>query len=173
MIILNFVLFLLIAVGQAIIYWSVRSNSISSSKKTGSRDATIARRLTTIVVSDFLCWFPIGLLGVLASTGTPIPGELNVAVAVFVLPFNSALNPFLYTLNVLMEKRQKAQEEYLLKRLESRMYTEQTRTDAALTASLPVNRSTAMELIKAWLNERVLTKEDIMLCSAESGQQSK
>ena len=170
MIILNFVLFLLIAVGQAIIYWSVRSNSISSSKKTGSRDATIARRLTTIVVSDFLCWFPIGLLGVLASTGTPIPGELNVAVAVFVLPFNSALNPFLYTFNVLMEKRQKAQEEYLLKRLESRMYTEQTRTDAALTASLPVNRSTAMELIKTWLNERVLTKEDIMLCSAESGQ---
>ena len=169
MIILNFVLFLLIAVGQAIIYWSVRSNSISSSKKTGSRDATIARRLTTIVVSDFLCWFPIGLLGVLASTGTPIPGELNVAVAIFVLPFNSALNPFLYTFNVLMEKRQKAQEAYLLKRLESRMYTEPTRTDAALTASLPVNRSTAMELIKTWLNERVLTKEDIMLCSEASG----
>ena len=170
MIILNFVLFLLIAVGQAIIYWSVRSNSISSSKKTGSRDATIARRLTTIVVSDFLCWFPIGLLGVLASTGTPIPGELNVAVAVFVLPFNSALNPFLYTFNVLMEKRQKAQEAYLLKRLESRMYTEQTRTDAALTVPLPVSRSTAMKLIQTWLNERVLTKEDIMLCSAASGQ---
>ena len=170
MIILNFVLFLLIAVGQAIIYWSVRSNSISSSKKTGSRDATIARRLTTIVVSDFLCWFPIGLLGVLASTGTPIPGELNVAVAIFVLPFNSALNPFLYTFNVLMEKRQKAQEVYLMKLLESRMYTEQTRTDAALTASLPVSRSTAMELIKTWLNERVLTKEDVMLCSEASGQ---
>ena len=170
MIILNFVLFLLIAVGQAIIYWSVRSNSISSSKKTGSRDATIARRLTTIVVSDFLCWFPIGLLGVLASTGTPIPGELNVAVAIFVLPFNSALNPFLYTFNVLMEKRQKAQEAYLLKRLESRMYTEQTRTDAALTVPLPVSRSTAMKLIQTWLNERVLTKEDIMLCSAASGQ---
>ena len=64
MIILNFILFLLIAVGQAFIYWSVRSNSISSSKKTGSRDATIARRLTTIVRSDFLCWFSIGLLGV-------------------------------------------------------------------------------------------------------------
>ena len=166
MIVLNFILFLLIAVGQAFIYWSVRSNSISSSKKTGSRDTTVARRLTTIVLSDFLCWFPIGLLGVLASTGTPIPGELNVAVVIFVLPFNSALNPFLYTFNVLMEKRQKAQEAYLLKRLESGMYTEQTRTDAALTVPLPVSRSTAMELIKSWLNERVLTKEDIMLCSA-------
>ena len=131
MIILNFVLFLLIAVGQAFIYLSVRSNSISSSTKTGSRDATIAGRLTTIVLSDFLCWFPIGLLGVLASTGTPIPGELNVAVAIFVMPFNSALNPFLYTFNVLMEKRRKAQETNLLKHLESQRCTQQTHTDSA------------------------------------------
>ena len=141
----NFVLFLLIAVGQAIIYWSVRSNSISSSKKTGSRDATIARRLTTIVLSDFLCWFPIGLLGVLGSTGTPIPDEFNVAVAIFVMPFNSALNPFLYTFNVLMEKRRKAQKAYLLKRLESRLCTEQTRSDTALKISQPVERTTVYD----------------------------
>ena len=121
MIILNFILFLLIAVGQATIYWSVRSNSISSLKKSGSRDATIARRLTTIVLSDFLCWFPISLLGVLASTGTPIPGEVNVAAAIFLVPFNSALNAFLYTYNVLMEKRLKAQEMFLLKCAQSRV----------------------------------------------------
>ena len=145
MILPNFVLFLLIAVGQAIIYWSVRSNSISSSKKTGSRDATIARGLTTIVLSDFLSWFPIGLLGVLGSTGTPIPDEFNVAVAIFVMPFNSALNPFLYTFNVLMEKRRKAQKAYLLKRLESRLCTEQTRSDTALKISLPVERTTVYD----------------------------
>ena len=161
MILLNFVLFLLIAVGQAIIYWSVRSSSLSSSKKTGSRDATIARRLTTIVLSDFLCWFPIGLLGVLASTGTPIPGEVSVAVAIFVMPFNSALNPFLYTYNVLMEKRRKAQEANLLKRLETQLRTEQTRTDTALKVSLSVDRSSATEPIQTWLTEQVLSKEDV------------
>ena len=165
MIILNFVLFLLIAVGQSFIYWSVRSNSISSSKKTGPRDATIARRLTTIVLSDFLCWFPIGLLGVLASTGTPIPGELNVAVAIFVTPFNSALNPFLYTFNVLMEKRRKAQEANLLKRLESRMHTEQSTRE--LKISVPVKKSTALELIETWHSEQVLTSEDILLCGSK------
>ena len=168
MIILNFLLFLLIAVGQASIYWSVRSNSISSSKKTGSRDATIARRLTTIVLSDFLCWFPIGLLGVLASTGTPIPGELNVAVAIFVMPFNSALNPFLYTFNVLMEKRRKAEEANLLKRLESRMCTEQT--DSSLKVLEPVARSTAMKLVRTWLSEQVLNTEDVLLCTGSIGQ---
>ena len=164
MIILNFVLFLLIAVGQASVYWSARSNSIFSSTKTGSRDATIARRLTTIVLSDFLCRFPIGLLGVLASTGTPIPDELNVAVAIFLMSINSALNPFLYTFNVLMERRRKAQEANLLKRLESRMCTE--KNSALLKIPLPVNRSTAMKLTKKWLSEQVLTKDDcVVLCN--------
>ena len=100
----------------------------------------------------------------MASTGTRIPDELNVAVAIFVMPFNSALNPFLYTFNVLMEKRQKAQEMYLLKRLETEMCTEQS--DAVLKVSLTVNKSTAIELIKTWYDEQVLTKEDILWCGS-------
>ena len=76
-------------------------------------------RLTTIAVSDFICWFPVGLLGLLAYNGLHIPGELNVAVAIFVLPFNAAFNPFLYTFNVLMEKRRKRSEDKLMKLLEN------------------------------------------------------
>ena len=130
MIVFNFLLFLLIAVGQGFIYWSVNVGSMAvndSSRR--SKDLTIARRLITVAVSDFLCWFPIGLLGILASNGipvpgevnvsvsdflcwfpigllgllasngSPVPGEVNVATAIIVLPVNSALNPFLYTLN--------------------------------------------------------------------------
>ena len=159
MIILNFVLFLLIAVGLAFIYWSVCSKT-----KTGSRDVTIARRMTTVVLSDFLCWFPIGLLGVLASTGTPIPGEVNVTAAIFLVPFNSALNPFLYTYNVLMEKRRQTQQANLLKRLETQLRTEQS--SIAMKTPLSVSRSTAMELINAWLSDKVLTMEDcVVLCN--------
>ena len=65
----------------------------------------MARRLISIVVSDFLCWFPIGLLGILSSTGLPVPGEVSVALAIFVLPLNSALNPYLYSFNMLIERR--------------------------------------------------------------------
>ena len=81
------------------------------------------------------------------------------------MPFNSELNPFLYTYNVLMEKRRQAQQANLLKRLETQLRTEQTRTDTALKVSLPVNRSTAMELIQTWLEEEVLSKEDVWSCS--------
>ena len=120
LIVLNFVLFLLIAVGQVIIYWSVRSNRITITDATQkSKDQTIARRLLTVAMSDFLCWFPIGVLGLLASTGTAVPGELNVAMAILVLPLNSALNPFLYTLNMIMERRRRHKEERLRKLLMS------------------------------------------------------
>ncbi|KAL8566195.1 hypothetical protein ACOMHN_063085 [Nucella lapillus] len=118
MVCLNFVLFLLIAIGQACIYWSVRVNSMSSGQSNkASKDLTIARRLISVAVSDFLCWFPIGVLGVLASRGAAIPGEVNLAVALLVLPLNSTINPFLYTLNILLEKRRRARDQRLEKLL--------------------------------------------------------
>nr|KAG5702544.1 hypothetical protein BaRGS_003704 [Batillaria attramentaria] len=128
MVVFNFVLFILIVIGQVLIFLSVRKNTIASNR--GNQDATIARRLTSIALSDFLCWFPIGLLGLLASKGTPISGEINVAMVIFVLPLNSALNPFLYTFNVIMEKRRKAAEARLLQQLkvnDARLPHKQTR----------------------------------------------
>ncbi|XP_076466145.1 uncharacterized protein LOC143297613 [Babylonia areolata] len=37
-------------------------------------ELTIARRLFLVVFTDFCCWFPVGLMGLLASRGFPIPG---------------------------------------------------------------------------------------------------
>nr|KAG5697929.1 hypothetical protein BaRGS_026867 [Batillaria attramentaria] len=121
MIVLNFIVFLLIATGQAFIYWSIRSNSMSTSDSTKkSKDLTIARRLFTVVLSDFLCWFPIGLLGLLAANDVAIPGEVSVAMAIIVLPLNSALNPFLYTVNMILERRRQAMEQRMEKEILSR-----------------------------------------------------
>ena len=118
MIIFNFVLFLLIAVGQLSIYRSVKANSMADSQSQAqSKDLAIARRLITVAMSDFVCWFPIGLLGLLASSGSRIPGEVNVAMAIFVLPLNSALNPFLYTFDVLMARRRREEEKRLLQNI--------------------------------------------------------
>nr|KAG5698144.1 hypothetical protein BaRGS_001739 [Batillaria attramentaria] len=53
--------------------------------------------------------------------GTPIPGEVTVLAAIFVLPINSAINPFLYTLNLLLERRRKQREETRLQRTLDRL----------------------------------------------------
>ena len=95
LIILNMVIFILIAVGQLLIYQSVQKNSLKTAEglaQRSCRDQRLARRLFTIALSDFLCWFPIGLLGILSSRNWPISGEVNVAMAIFVLPVNSALD---------------------------------------------------------------------------------
>jgi hypothetical protein len=114
-IVFNFVLFLFVALGQASIFWSVRINTMGSDVVSSRlKDVIVARQLLTVVVSNFLCWFPIGLLGMLAFKGVPIPGDVNVAVAIFILPINPALNPFIYTFNMLVEKSRKRREERLL-----------------------------------------------------------
>ena len=77
----------------------------------------MSNRLTLIAVTDFVCWFPVGTLGILTFSGIEIPLEWNVAITIFVLPLNAAFNPFLYTLNVIMEKHRKAQEAKLLKKI--------------------------------------------------------
>ena len=86
-----------------------------------NQETRIARRLLTVAISDFLCWFPIGLLGLLASQGVPISGEINVAMAVIVLPLNSALNPFLYTINVILEHRRKIKEDRLREQIKAQI----------------------------------------------------
>nr|KAG5709255.1 hypothetical protein BaRGS_018007 [Batillaria attramentaria] len=106
-VILNFVLFLLIGVGQAFIYRAVHSSSTEVRMAREKQDTAIARRLFLIVLSDFCCWFPVGLMGLLAAQGMPIPGDVTVITAIFVLPLNSAINPFLYTLGMLLERRRK------------------------------------------------------------------
>ena len=157
MIVFNFLLFLLIAVGQGFIYWSVNAGSMAvhdSSRR--SKDLTIARRLITVAVSDFLCWFPIGLLGLLASQGTPIPSEVSVAMAIFVLPVNSALNPFLYTLNTIVEKRRRLEEGRLSKLLLARLDQETLATEAD-ESGLDTEEQ-ALGQLAHWMDRKVLTK---------------
>ena len=119
MIIFNFVLFLFIAAGQLAVYMAVRNQSMTEQINSDSmkKDLAVAQRLFAAMLSDFLCWFPIGLVGLLASRDIPISGEVNVGMAIFVLPLNSALNPFLYSLSTIHARRARAQEEKLLRTL--------------------------------------------------------
>ncbi|KAL8616454.1 hypothetical protein ACOMHN_041057 [Nucella lapillus] len=130
-VIFNVVLFLVITVGQLCIYWSVhvQQSSIHSQSTQTNTELRLAQRLFTVASSDFLCWFPIGLLGLLASTGLSISSEVNVAMAVFILPLNSAMNPFLYTINKLLEKRQQEQEKRLKQFLLAQMKKQMIRED--------------------------------------------
>ena len=61
--------------------------------------------------------------------GVPIPGWLNVGVAILVLPINSAVNPFLYTYNLLMERRGKINKADRQRRLDRMVQDAKEQTD--------------------------------------------
>lgn len=58
-----------------------------------------AVKMMFIILTDFFCWMPVTIIGVLSLTGNLYdPKKLvYVWIAVFVLPVNSSINPLLYT----------------------------------------------------------------------------
>ncbi|KAJ8299169.1 hypothetical protein KUTeg_023229 [Tegillarca granosa] len=72
------------------------------------KDQDIAKILSLVVLSDFLCWIPIGIMGTMTLAGQDISGDVYAWVIVFVLPVNSALNPFLYTFSGICKKNKVA-----------------------------------------------------------------
>ena len=79
-----------------------------SSKRSGrSREMTeqmsLTAKVTVIVATDFFCWFPVIILGILVQTRiVTLPASIYAWIVTFVLPINSAINPFLYTIPVII-----------------------------------------------------------------------
>ena len=63
-----------------------------------NQQLNLAIRMGLIVLTDFACWMPIVVLGILVqSSALTISPVVYVYIVVFVLPINSAVNPFLYS----------------------------------------------------------------------------
>ncbi|PFX12006.1 G-protein coupled receptor GRL101 [Stylophora pistillata] len=71
------------------------------------RETALAKRVFFIILTDCICWMPVIVIGLrsLVEKSFRTPGDLAVWIAVFVLPFNSAINPILYTLSTTQETR--------------------------------------------------------------------
>lgn len=63
-------------------------------------------RVTAIVVTDFVCWVPVIVLGILVQTESiTLPPSVFAWVVTFILPLNSAINPYLYTIADIIRDR--------------------------------------------------------------------
>ena len=77
---------------------------IKSSKRSGldievRKELKMTLKVTAIVATDFCCWFPVILLGILVQTKVIIlPASVYAWCVTFVLPINSAINPYMYTI---------------------------------------------------------------------------
>ena len=84
------------------IYVLVRSSSRSIERRSGNvrlEQIELATRMAFLIVTDFICWMPIIILGFLSLFDVITISPVGyVWIAVFVLPINSSLNPYLYTI---------------------------------------------------------------------------
>ena len=65
-------------------------------------------KVAAIVLTDFFCWFPIIVLGILVQADVLIlPPSVFAWCVTFILPINSAINPYLYTISAIITNRRK------------------------------------------------------------------
>ena len=102
-ILLNFASFMFISVSYILIYKrSMKQRPINSESeaKLKKRETKMQKRIARIIVTDFACWIPICIIAFVKFGGANVGGIVYQITAVFLLPINSVLNPFLYTLSL-------------------------------------------------------------------------
>ena len=106
----NFACFLFIFMLYTIMFIHVKLAS-KKVKRAANRsdDLKMAVRMAAIVGTDFLCWVPVIIMGIVSQTGAAvIPLQMYTWSVVFILPINSSLNPYLYTIASLIGDYKKA-----------------------------------------------------------------
>ena len=97
LILINFFSFIFIAVSYVIMYYLPKKKS-KKSKKSTKPEATMRKHIARIIATDFFCWIPISIIifVILSNDPVRIPSFI-LQICYFLVPINSALNPFLYS----------------------------------------------------------------------------
>ncbi len=95
----NLLAFLIITFSYTSLYLSVRSSAKGLQRSSdSSAQIKLATRMAFLVLTDMFCWMPVIIMGCLSQFGVFISGDVYAWTAVLVLPLNSSLNPYIYTI---------------------------------------------------------------------------
>ncbi|XP_072014585.1 G-protein coupled receptor GRL101-like [Amphiura filiformis] len=97
----NLTAFIIMTACYVSIYFKAKTSSLRAGRgsEAQSNQIQLALRMSFLVFSDMCCWMPIIVMGILSLTrAVEIPATSYAWTAVFVLPLNSSLNPYLYTI---------------------------------------------------------------------------
>ena len=122
-------------------------------------ETNITRRLLNIVLTNAFGWLVVGLLHVLDPEGVHMSSSLKASVAFVVMPLNSAVNPCLYNINVLLEKRQINRAERIKYQL-FRSVAVQLKTNERAGATVCATDD-ALASFDQWLKAGVLTVSSV------------
>ena len=106
-IIVNLICFLTVAYCYVSIFIIARSSAKAASRNQGlQNELKMAMKMSAVVLTDFFCWVPLISLCILVQFGViEVSAEFYAWTVAFILPINSSINPFLYTLASLISDR--------------------------------------------------------------------
>ena len=115
----NCLCYLIILACYVEIMREVRRSSKKSGRTREMKDQIrLSMKVAAIVATDFLCWFPIILLGILVQTRVlTLPPSVYAWSVTFVLPLNSAINPYLYTISEIVSNYHAKRDKYVKRQL--------------------------------------------------------
>ena len=97
--VLNLGCFLVVVFCYTTIFITVWFSTKKSGLSISRNEIRMAKKVFLLVLTDCCCWVPIGVLSILVQAGTVEVSPVAYAwIATFILPINSSINPFLYTL---------------------------------------------------------------------------
>ena len=114
----NSVLFFVVFVCYVVIFVVIIQSrkKVRSSRVNNDDEIKMALKMVVLVGTDFFCWMPIVISGIVSQTGLAvIPLSMYVWTVVFILPINSAVNPYLYTLSTYIAARMDQKKERSVK----------------------------------------------------------
>ena len=106
MIVVNLGCFILIALCYVRILWKARQSTQESglynNRHRQREDRGMQKRISAIIITDFLCWVPFLIISILHNAGHIDATFWYLKFAMIVLPINSVINPLIYD-KVLLE----------------------------------------------------------------------
>ena len=106
---LNCLCYLTILLCYLVIIRVVYKTAQNAGRKQAMNDQIrLTLKVAAIVGTDFLCWFPVIILGIMVQVRVlTLPASVVEWCVTFVLPINSAINPYMYTIADVISKRKK------------------------------------------------------------------
>ena len=94
----NFLCFLFIAVSYICMFIKAKKNKLKiRNNQREKQQSRMQRRISRIIITDFLCWIPICIIAFVKLSGFYVNDVAYIVSAGLLLPINSAFNPLLYS----------------------------------------------------------------------------
>ena len=94
----NFLSFFFIAVSYICMFVKAKKNNfLLKNNEREKQESRMQRRISRIIITDFLCWIPICIMAFAKLSGLYVDDVAYIVSAGLLLPINSAFNPLLYS----------------------------------------------------------------------------